>query len=381
LGTESGDLLLAILAFESGSSVNLITPTGWTLIKITNNTTNLGLATYWKIAGSIEPNSYSFSSTGGKKWSLGISRITGVSKEQPIAGYREAIGTVATFNVDAPSVTSTEPNQLVVAVYTNKKATIYTPMAGTTERFDRPNTTEGLPSLMKATYYQANPGQTGIKRAISQEKEIWAAQQILINSGSRVLPVNFLYFRINYSEKTREATLTWATAKEEQNEYFEVERAINGLQLWESLGKIPGKGTTDTTQNYSFPDKRMPLVGGWVYYRVKQVDTDGSSDYTPVKSIQIAKIKSEKAWAIYPNPIEGGRAFHLDYLQFTQKIETPIGVHAVELHGSKVFHELVENPKDVQDLINAHLSEKKPGIYLITLTWNKTNQQLKLVVF
>ena len=54
--TANGDFLLATIVVNDGSSTTITPPTGWTLIRRTNDSTNVGIATYWKFAGSSEPD-------------------------------------------------------------------------------------------------------------------------------------------------------------------------------------------------------------------------------------------------------------------------------------------------------------------------------------
>jgi MSHA biogenesis protein MshQ len=118
--------------------------------------------------------------TNSPKWSVGISRVTNAWTVNPINASNGATGNNSSVNVDAPSVTTTRTNTLVLAFYTNKKHATFTPHATTTERYDHPNTPGGLPSNMMATFVQATAGATGTKRARASEGERWVAQQVAI---------------------------------------------------------------------------------------------------------------------------------------------------------------------------------------------------------
>lgn len=137
-GTVSDDLLVVGITFEKGSSETVTPPAGWTLIRRTNLANNAGMATYYKFAGASEPVSYGFGIQVGGKWAIGISRITGVNTSNPVDVSGAQTGGSST-SVTAPSVTTTVPNTLVLAFYTNRKAATFTAAAGTTERYDAPN--------------------------------------------------------------------------------------------------------------------------------------------------------------------------------------------------------------------------------------------------
>lgn len=70
--------------------------------------------------------------------------------------------------------------------------------------------------------------------------------------------------------------LNWSTATENNNDYFEIERTQDGTH-WETITHVSGAGTSTTYHEYSFLD-RTPLPGT-NYYRLKQVDFDGTAKY------------------------------------------------------------------------------------------------------
>lgn len=106
--------------------------------------------------------------------------------------------------------------------------------------------------------------------------------------------------------------LTWQTASEEDNAYFEVQRSTNATEF-HPIGQVKGAGTTHTTQLYSFDDSTA--TAGDVYYRLQQVDTDGSSSYSKVIHVE-KELKAEKL-QVYPTSSSGGQhvAVHLQHHQ------------------------------------------------------------------
>lgn len=181
-GTTAGDLLVVGLMFEKGSGTTPTPPSGWTLVRRDNKLNYVGMATYYKVAGSNEPSTYTFTLSNGPKWSIGITRIEGADTNNPIAAHGGAYGHDDDY-VKAPSINTTNYNSLVMAFYTNKKDATWTPPTGTTEVYDAPNTQQGLTSNMMAYYIRTQPGATGSKTATPSKKDVWVAQQIAINPG------------------------------------------------------------------------------------------------------------------------------------------------------------------------------------------------------
>ena len=82
---------------------------------------------------------------------------------------------------------------------------------------------------------------------------------------------------------------------------FEVERrATNSNSGWQKLGFINGKGTTTEKSSYSFTDKNP--VDGKAYYRLKQIDFDGSSKIYDAVEVDFETVKEYSLAQNYPNP-------------------------------------------------------------------------------
>lgn len=113
-------------------------------------------------------------------------------------------------------------------------------------------------------------------------------------SCATALPVELLYLKGKTDGKVN--TLTWATASEKDNDYFELQRSQDGI-LFETLAKVPGAGTSTETRHYSMVDNSFVLPTN--YYRLIQTDYDGKQAYSEVISIS----RDKKAnLSIYPNP-------------------------------------------------------------------------------
>ena len=191
-GTVAGDLMIAGLAFEKGSAVAITPPAGWGLIRRTDQSSDVGYATYRKAAGASEGATYAFVLTNSPKWSIGACAISGADPTTPIDVHAGATG--SSGNPSAPSATSTGPNRLLLAFYANKKhATFSAYTAPALERFDAPNTAGGLPSNAMASYELPAAGASGIKSAVASEQEKWVAQQIAIAPAPALGVTRFLW--------------------------------------------------------------------------------------------------------------------------------------------------------------------------------------------
>lgn len=126
------------------------------------------------------------------------------------------------------------------------------------------------------------------------------AQNIFLTylAWSSIVPVQLMYFR-GKSDNNR-SRLSWATATEINSDYFDVERSVD-LKQFTSLGRVTAAGESRQQKEYSFLDE-APLPGV-NYYRLKQVDKDGSFEYS--KIIALNPQSGIPQLAVYPNPSDG----------------------------------------------------------------------------
>lgn len=119
--------------------------------------------------------------------------------------------------------------------------------------------------------------------------------KLYLNSSE--LPVELISFTANVSKEI--VVLKWQTATEVNNYGFEIERKrINGN--WNKIGFVEGSGNSNSPKSYSFIDKNV--TSGKYSYRLKQIDTDGSYEYS--NEIEVT-IKTTDKFALkqnYPNP-------------------------------------------------------------------------------
>ncbi len=114
-------------------------------------------------------------------------------------------------------------------------------------------------------------------------------------SEEEPIPVELISFTADAVEN--KVSLTWSTATEKNNLGFELERSIDN-KLFCKIAFIEGKGTATQKQNYTFIDNPS---GNKFYYRLKQIDFDGTFKYSNVVEIS-ASPKTFNLFQNYPNP-------------------------------------------------------------------------------
>jgi hypothetical protein len=103
--------------------------------------------------------------------------------------------------------------------------------------------------------------------------------------------------------------LKWSTASEVNTAYFEVQRSIDG-RLFEAIGKIKAGWNSTKVLNYEFSDKEKN-TSKLVYYRLRQVDTDGRESYSKTVSV-VNNDKKAVLGATLPNPFSEELSVNID---------------------------------------------------------------------
>jgi hypothetical protein len=184
-GVVANDVLIATLAVNGGSQTTVTPPNGWNLIARTDNDANVSLITYWKAATANEPSSYSWNVSPQTRAAGGITRYSGLNNTNPIDVIASSTGRgqVAT----APTITTSNPNEQILAVFATDTGTnnspLFTTSVGMTKLYDRKYAPLG-PTLSSQDASQSTVGivtarDSNISTNASRD---WAAQQIALRA-------------------------------------------------------------------------------------------------------------------------------------------------------------------------------------------------------
>jgi hypothetical protein len=127
----------------------------------------------------------------------------------------------------------------------------------------------------------------------------------LFNENGITTPVELISF--NVEAVNNNVHLNWITVTETNNSGFEIQKYKGESSKdkvknedWEVTGFIEGNGTTTEKQFYSFVDENVKP--GKYSYRLKQIDYDGSHEYSKVIEVEIGIPKEFSLSQNYPNP-------------------------------------------------------------------------------
>jgi len=119
----------------------------------------------------------------------------------------------------------------------------------------------------------------------------------MLGFPASALPVEFLSF--NGTTTSKGNMLNWATTEEVDNSGFDVERSDDG-QRFEQVAFVPANQSRFSEHNYAYFD--TPLTSEVTYYRLKQIDLDGTFGYSEIISVRNGA-DLETGTSISPNPV------------------------------------------------------------------------------
>ena len=120
----------------------------------------------------------------------------------------------------------------------------------------------------------------------------------IYHGGLTPNPVQLTSFTAHVKDQA--AVLRWRTATELNNFGFEIERSEEG-RSWERIGFIPGAGTSSSPRSYDYTDHDIPRSGA-LRYRLRQVDRDGSFEYSPIVHVSPGLSSLQGITGSFPSP-------------------------------------------------------------------------------
>ena len=165
-----------------------------------------------------------------------------------------------------------------------------------------------------------------------------------------VLPIELVSFEAK--AQNHGTKLNWLTASELNNSYFIVERSFDTKQF-ENIGKINSHDNATTPQYYIFIDEKP--FNGINYYRLKQVDNNGTFTYSKIVS---ATNSANGSLVIYPSITEG--VVSLQYLNNPMQ--------SIDVFNANGLLMMTKNlNKEAQNIVQLNLSTLPEGLYILSI--------------
>ena len=175
-----------------------------------------------------------------------------------------------------------------------------------------------------------------------------------------VNPVEFAAFKASWLGENR-VSVEWKTATETNSNYFEVERSFNE-ENFVPVAKVSAAGVSESMKSYSFND--VVTGSNFAYYRIKEMDVDGTPTYSEIKAVNVKPVKNFVK-TLYPNPVVSGQPVNLQYVALEN------GKVNIELYNclGKKMNSLTTDAVTGENDIKFNLGRfVSPGIYYVVVS-------------
>jgi type IX secretion system substrate protein len=159
-------------------------------------------------------------------------------------------------------------------------------------------------------------------------------------------------------------TLNWSTATEINNFGFEIERKA-GMD-WETIGFVAGAGNTSAEQQYQYHDNSVTALphNGSVSYRLRQIDRDGSFDYSPAIEVMLPTSVVSMELEASPNPVQSQVS-----IRFSIGTEQRINLAIYNSLGQEMTRLAVDEYYNAgTHILPLNATDFPTGIYIVTLS-------------
>jgi hypothetical protein len=188
-----------------------------------------------------------------------------------------------------------------------------------------------------------------------------------------IVPVEMLTFAA--SVRNSEVQLLWSTASELNNRGFEIERSVNGANDFIMIGFVDGEGSSTEINYYSFSDNPKLIGVNQLYYRLKQVDFDGTFSYSNIVNVSYDVPAEFVLSQNYPNPFNPSTT--ISY--FVPK-ESFVSIKVYDFLGREVTTLVNETKSTGSYELSFDASSLPSGTYFYTLIADNYSATKKMII-
>jgi hypothetical protein len=182
------------------------------------------------------------------------------------------------------------------------------------------------------------------------------------------LPIELMLFEVK-RQTIDQVELYWTTATEVNNEGFYIERMLDRETEFKAIGWVDGYGTTTSVMYYKEEDENS--YEGVSYYRLKQVDFDGTTSYSGIRAVEGIE-RTPIDLNVYPNPTQNYLNIRFDNLP---KEVTTATIQIMNVNGQVVRSQ--EVAVEAYQVIRLNeIQELTPAIYLLSIEMDNGDRLL-----
>lgn len=187
---------------------------------------------------------------------------------------------------------------------------------------------------------------------------------------TNTLPISLKSFSGIYYDKR--VTLSWITASEVNNDYFEILRSTDGINFI-TIGSLRGSGNSTVELSYNLVDKDVPSNYQVLYYKLRQFDMDGRQETFDAIAVELDEDRIG-VYEVMPNPFTS--SVHIDYYAtFPQKVSITL----ISNSGKIILSRSVDCPRGHTPIDIDNLEGIPPGIYFLILSDDKKQKLTRII--
>ncbi|MFC2186170.1 T9SS type A sorting domain-containing protein [Fulvivirgaceae bacterium LMO-SS25] len=191
---------------------------------------------------------------------------------------------------------------------------------------------------------------------------------IIIPFGTQ--PVELIYFDASADKNFN--LLSWATAKEVENDFFAIEKSVDGINF-EVIDQVDGNGDYVGTLKYTYEDHNLIPIA---YYRLRQVDFNGDFKVYETKRV-LRKEVAEASLKLYPNPNNGN---NLNLMFAGTGWHSTVFVTVLDAAGKMRYNQEIRYENGFNDKFALEQLDLEPGLYIVQVNSQENIHRSKLIV-
>ncbi len=220
---------------------------------------------------------------------------------------------------------------------------------------------------MQSYQYLLGSGSPAVGKGINETQ--LCAENVVIGT----FPVEFLGVSATPDYANNQILLNWETASEVNNDHFVVEKSVDGLAFTD-LADVNSLGNSRNVQSYQYFDQEP--TSGKSYYRIKQVDVDGS--FTHSSRVEVTfDPKATFDFFPYPNPVSVGENLTI---KIVSEEEQTVDIGLYTMHGVKVS-EMSTSVIAGSSQIEFSTSGLSKGLYYLLSADQEFSRNAKIIEF
>ena len=187
-------------------------------------------------------------------------------------------------------------------------------------------------------------------------------------SQETILPIELLSFSAHCNGNT--IGIDWSTASERNNDYFILEKSLDAINFNE-IARIAGAGKSIEQIDYSYTD--YDYYGGDVYYRLIQVDYDGTKTYSEIISAKCSNWETDPNISVFPNPFSSELTIVLENFR-----NEPATIEIFDVMGRTIKQMQVDSPHNEYET-SFNLDNIPAGIYNVRVRTSSSTLNRQIV--